>query len=116
MKILIVIDTQKEFYKENDYEKIIKFINENSNKFDKIISTYFANYQESNFHKALNLKKCYNSNINSIEFKSDYYIPKYSYSLDITELISRGITEKDDIYILGCDSLGKSNSYLFYII
>lgn len=104
MKILLVIDVQKEFYKENKQEKIINFINKNNEKFDKVIATFFVNYKDSNFNKVLNFKECFNSDFDSIEFKYDYCIPKYTYSLDITELISRGITEEDTIYIIGCDS------------
>lgn len=103
MNVLIVIDIQKEFYKETDYEKVLKYVEENQNKYDLIIGTFFVNYEGSNFEKALDYSKCLDSNFESIEYKFNYCIPKYSYGLDITELKARKITEKDSINIIGCD-------------
>ena len=103
MKVLLVIDLQKEFYKKTDYEKVLKYVKENQNNYDLIIGTFFTNYENSNFMKALNYKECLEANFESIEYKFDYCMPKYSYGLDITELKARKITEKDSIDIIGCE-------------
>lgn len=104
MNILLVIDLQKEFYKDKKEDKILSFIKNNYSKFDKVIATVFINTEDSNFVKALDYKDCKHSNIESIEFDGNYIILKKTYGLDIKELTSRGITKNDTIYVVGCDS------------
>ena len=120
-KILLIIDLQKEFADiDNDlhnYNKVMKFIKENGNKgsYDKIISTYFHNGENSNFRHNLNWYDCDSTDIKSWEYlryidKSmhtiifkDGYGDRSDHVVSDIKNFNNNITEDAEIDIIGCD-------------
>jgi hypothetical protein len=105
MKILLVIDIQKQFAdNDGEYDKIIDFCNNNRDNYDVILPTVFKNEKGSNFMKHLNYNDCVDSKNGdnailpktvNVEIKSGYASKKI---LDICN------KQEDIIDIVGCDS------------
>lgn len=76
MNILVVIDVQRQFYKEIQYEKIVEYINNNKQYYDKVIVTVFKNSKTSNFVKQLSYNDCLDNNIDDLDFNTEklYYL------------------------------------------
>ncbi len=101
MKILIVVDLQKQFKDDNgQYEKCIEFIKTNKDKFF-VIGTIFQNKQNSLFEKCLNWYDCKNTKINDVEYPYDEIIFKSNYSIDVKTI---NYNKNNEYYIIGCDS------------
>lgn len=109
MKVLLVIDLQKEFYIENKYEKVLNYINTHKRDYDKIVATVFRNKKNSNFVKRLGYKDCMYANDSSIEFKADNIIVKNTYAVPVEQVGSID----DIITIIGCDTDGCVLASLF---
>lgn len=111
MKILLIIDLQKEFADKSNnsknYKKCINFINNNKNNYDKIFATIFENNKNnnSNYINKLNWHECKNINKEkSLEFNIDNIniIKKNEYG--DYEFFKNIFNKEDDINIIGCDS------------
>lgn len=121
MKILLIIDVQKEFADRNndskEYNKVIKYIKKCTNlgQYDKIISTVFRNGENSNFRDNLNWYDCSDSGVNSLEYVK--YIDSSIHNIFIkngygmkSDCIVRAINNCNDsisedveVNIIGCD-------------
>ncbi len=101
MKILLVIDLQKELSDEKNYIKILQYIKENRDDYDKVIGTIFVNNKYSRFVEELCFKRCMDADDSSIEYNADVIIKKSTYGVDLDAYVSK---ENDVIYIIGCDS------------
>lgn len=101
MKILLVIDLQKEFSDSENYLKVLQYIKDNRENYDKVIGTIFVNDENSQFVKDLCFEKCMDANENSIEYNADIIIKKSTYGVELDGYINR---ENDVVYIVGCES------------
>lgn len=111
MKVLLVIDLQKEFYIEDKYEKVLNYINTHRCDYDKVVATVFKNKKDSNFVKRLGYKDCMYANDSSIEFKADDIIVKNTYTVPVEQVGSID----DIITIIGCDTDGCVLASLFVL-
>lgn len=109
---LLVIDLQKEF-KDNgckNYNKVIKFVNENMRKYDFLIGTCFKNGENKLFKEMLDWNGCENSSIkDSIEYNYNDH-PNHLINLKFGYGIDQGLIDYikvhniDTVYIIGCNS------------
>jgi len=105
MKILLVIDLQKQF-KDNfwNYDRCINYIKSHKDEYF-VIATIFENFDNSMFEKYLQRSECKNSKKSDLEFPYDYAMTKTWYSMDITEFIDDKFRNSDiEYYIIGCES------------
>lgn len=105
LKILLVVDIQKQFKDNNgNYEKIIDYINNSSSEYDRVIATYFKSKDTNNFFDMkLGWHECKNTSSQDIEFSvpniSIYEKPTYAFKeIDFIDF------EDAEVYIIGCDS------------
>lgn len=101
MKVLLVIDLQKEF-KDNygNYYKALNYIKDNQAEYDLILATLFVNTKDSRYVSDLNWSGAMGINEESLEFEYNNLIVKHTYATDISEHVST----QDDIDIIGCDT------------
>lgn len=127
MKILLVIDLQKQFADNNgNYEKCIDYITGHRNEYDTVVGTYFQNTPDSMYAKHLNQYGCMVISGNDIEYPCDYLYGKTGYSANAagndnnviysairTIMNKKGPHSIDQeypgdedhpVYIMGCDS------------
>ena len=98
-KILLVVDLQKQFKNEN-YDKCLKYIEEHREDYDKVIATMFVNDPQinRNYIKKIKYKECREATPEELEFRPDFTIVKYGYGLP------PGIFgKKDHIVVIGCE-------------
>lgn len=102
MNILLVIDLQKEFYVKGEYERLIQYIKDHREKYDKVIATVFKNYpyKYNNFHRKLQYNGCQDAGKTSIEFPADVVYVKDTYAAPVDLLCKHG----DHITVIGCDT------------
>jgi hypothetical protein len=102
MRVLLVIDVQKQFV-DNNVEKVIRYCEDNRGSYDVILPTMFRNDKNKNFKDKLNWYDCSNISYDDIlvkpknteiEVKSGYSSKK------IFEVCSC----KDKVDVVGCDS------------
>lgn len=98
--ILLVIDVQPAFKVEPYYSKIIEYINNNRNKYDKIIATRFINYHNSLYVTKLDYSDCMKRE--KLAFKPDILIGKSSYGLNVRNCLK--LFNNEHIDIIGCDT------------
>lgn len=94
MKVLLVIDLQKQFETEAS-QKTIDYINANRNNYDLVIGTFF-NRGNSNFQ---NMNYSLNATRDDMLVDCDYIIEKDTYSFNIPLFL----TTDYEIDIVGCD-------------
>ena len=107
MKILFVVDLQKQFKDENGkYDKCLKFIEENKDNYDSIVATVFTQdlygVRNPNFVRNLNYTDCAKSSKEDLEFydKSTRVVFKNGYGVP-----SVCFADNDDIIdVIGCDT------------
>lgn len=127
MKILLVIDLQKQFADGNgDYEKCIDYIIGHHDEYDAVVGTYFQNIPDSMYTKHLNWYGCMVISDNDIEYPCDYLYGKTGYSANAagndhnviysairavmnkkgSHFLDQGYPGDEDhpVYIMGCDS------------
>lgn len=86
--VLLVVDVQKEFVKDNlAYSKIVGYIIRHRRDYDLIIATSFKNTEDSQFAKYLNWTDM--QIITPLEFKSDIKLIKNQYGLNSYSTIPR---------------------------
>ncbi|MEE3344358.1 MAG: hypothetical protein VZS44_09730 [Bacilli bacterium] len=100
MKILLVIDVQPTFKVEPYYSKIIEYINNNKNKYDKIIATRFINHKNSFYTDRLNFTDCMKRE--ELEFKPDILLGKRGYGLNVRNNLK--LLKDNSVDIIGCDT------------
>lgn len=102
MKILLVIDIQKQFKDTSGvYEQCIQYIEENRKDYDKVIAVVFKQDKKlnSNFSKYLDWEQCLEASDEDLDFKADLTVLRYGYSC-YPELLC---SAKDDIFIIGAN-------------
>lgn len=100
-KVLLVVDVQKEFNKNNlDYLKLLGFIIKHKKDYDLIIATQFKNTEDSQFSTYLNCDDM--QSISPLEFKSDVKLIKNQYGLNSYSIIPRN--SHIDVIGTGTDS------------
>ncbi len=108
MKILLVIDLQRQFRDDScdHYDKCLKFIRKNRDNYYRVIGTIFSQYdtehiQSENFQRYLDWLGCIKCDIRDIDYAPDDLYTKTTYTANINEM---GITLDDEIDLIGCDS------------
>ena len=109
--ILIVIDLQKQFAdRTGEYERCLEFIEENKNKYDKIIGTVFSQNSENkynpNYSKHFQWDDCLNCSENDLEYVTENVkvIKKTGYgSIELIDFLTKNYSKTDNIEIIGCD-------------
>ena len=100
MKILLVIDLQRQF-KAKGYDECLEYIEAHRNKYDLVIASLFVNNRRnnSNYIKKLKYSGCTDADIYDLEFKADQIYVKNGYSFP-----SRVFKKSDKIDIIGCET------------
>ena len=100
MRILLVVDLQKEFSAncKSKYDEIIEWVINHSNEYDSVVATRFVNKPNSPYVRYLNWNKM--QSVQDLEFKYDTIIDKCSYGLQDYSWIP----EKCSIDIVGMDT------------
>lgn len=103
MKVLLVVDLQKEF-RDNcgNYERILNYVKgniANRSKYDLVIALKCSNSEKSSFIKYNVWEECLNS-VEDLEFKPDVILSKTSYGL-----VRYNVLSKENTYdIIGFDT------------
>lgn len=90
MKVLLVVDLQKEFMdKEGQYQRILQFArNAKRNGYDAVIATMCCNSKDSPFVKYNNWFDCLDG-CQPLEFPADKVIKKYGYGISDYRVLSK---------------------------
>lgn len=114
-KVLLVIDLQKEFYKDGKEKHLLEYIKQNRHKYSKIIATLFINDVNSNknFIECLDWNGCTDVNEGSLEFEYDEVIKKNSYGICFKDL-ERFIDCEVDVIGCDTDACVLANCYLLF--
>lgn len=99
MKVLLVVDLQREFYSALKYEQILKYIAKSD--YDVVIGTIMQNTKDSPLARTLNWGECFDVVPDSIEYEYDKLIVKNTYSVPIERLSDYKDAE---ITVIGCDA------------
>lgn len=103
MRVLLIVDIQKEFNSNEKYNYIINKIPELKKQYDLTYATLFVqNIEENNlYNEKLSWHKCIDINDTSFDFDiSDIkVIKKYGYGI---KNIEQYFDKTDEIYIIGC--------------
>lgn len=100
MRILLVVDLQKEFSDncKSKYDEIIGWVKNHSNEYDSVVATRFMNKPDSPFIRYLGWNKM--QFVRELDFEYDILINKCSYGLQDYSWIP----EKCSIDIVGMDT------------
>ena len=98
MKILLVVDLQKQFRdRSGKYEKCLQYIESHRDKYDKVIAILFQQDRSVNGNYAkLKYTGCMDADISDIEFSTDQIIVRHGYGLPL------GVFGRDEITVMGC--------------
>ena len=88
MRILLVVDLQKEFAVEPYYSKVIDFIKTHKSDYNKVIATRFINTKDSPF-------------VNKLGFNDA--MKRHDLDIPYDELFGKHM-KTDDVYVVGCDT------------
>ena len=108
MKILFVIDLQKQFKdKFWEYEKCIDYIKSHKHEYF-VVATLFKNFDDSMFERHLNRSDSKDSEISDLEFPYDYCLDKTWYSANkdwkLFDFIQKNCSWDDEYFVMGCES------------
>ena len=102
MKILLVVDCQKEFVRDSRgqklYTDIIKYISNHRIDYDEIWSTVYQNGDNVNMQRLLNWENMFN--IEELEYKADRYFLHSGYA----PVNMDSLTSGDTVTIVGFDT------------
>jgi nicotinamidase-related amidase len=99
MKILIVIDLQKDFILEPYYSQALEFIKEHKKDYDKVIATRFVNTENSAFTQKLDYYGAMEKT--ALEFSYDELFSKHTY--DCGDGFYKHMKDAE-IDVIGCDT------------
>ena len=109
-KVLFVVDLQKQFKDDKgQYEKCLKYIEENKDNYDYIIGTAFQNLSGSLYETKLDYQDCRSLADSDIEYTHDEMVLKLAeYGISEMRVVLSGIriSLRDDfeVHVIGCDS------------
>lgn len=99
MKILLVVDLQKQF-NYGGYRKCLEYIREHGGDYDKIIATVFQQDRKINGnYKRLKYDGCMDASERDIEFRADMVVIKHGYGLP-----RNFFSKKDTVDVMGCET------------
>ena len=99
MRVLLVVDLQKEFAVEPYHSKVVDFIKTHKSDYDKVIATRFINTKDSPFVNKLGFNEAMKRH--DLDIPYDELFGKHTYEC------GNGFykhMKADDVYVIGCDT------------